>query len=331
SIGNSSIAIRLLGGFLFVGQVIARAAFRRRVDAIVVSTSPPVGALGGVVLSKIHRAPLKYWVMDVNPDQTVALGKLSADSAFVRVFDAINRIVLRRARDVIVLDHFMAQRINLKLNVCDKLAVIPPWPAEEPAEVISHDRNPFRRAHGLDGKVVVMYSGNHGPSNPLTTIIEAAKRITDDPRLVLMFVGGGIGKIEVDRAVSNTIRSLPYQPRQELRHSLAAADVHLVTVGDDIPGIVHPSKVYGAMAVARPILLLGPERNHVADILGRADIGWHVRHGDIDAAETALRSILAMGAATLSAKGQRAREMLDETGGRKGVCARLCDVLEAGL
>jgi len=331
SFGKSSIAVRLLGGFLFVFQVVLRAAFQKGIDAVVVSTSPPVGALGGVFLSAIHRAPLKYWVMDVNPDQTVALGRMAPTSLLVRAFERMNRTVLRRAEDVIVLDRFMALRMNRKVDVSKKMSVIPPWAAEEPDQVIDHDANPFRRAHGLAGKVVVMYSGNHGPSNPLTTIIDAAKRITDDSRLVLLFVGGGIGKGEVDRSASDVVRSLPYQPREQLRYSLAAADVHLVTVGDEIPGIVHPSKVYGAMAVERPILLIGPEENHVADLLEVDDIGWHVRHGDVAGAEIVLREILATKPEELRAKGRRARKVLEATGGRTAACARVCDVLGQGL
>jgi colanic acid biosynthesis glycosyl transferase WcaI len=331
SFGKRSIPVRLLGGALFVAQVILRAAFARRVDAIVVSTSPPMGSWGAIVLGLLHRAPVKYWVMDVNPDQMVALGMLSARSLPARAFDRLNRVVLRRAQDVIVLDRFMAERINAKVDVSKKLVVLPPWPAEQPADVVSPDENPFRAEHGLADKLVVMYSGNHGPSNPLTTIIEAGKRLSNEPRLVLLFVGGGVGKKEVEDAHCANIRSLPYQPRETLEHSLAAADVHVVTVGDDVRGIVHPSKVYGAMAVARPVLLVGPDENHVADILKTNDIGWHVRHGDVDAAERVLREILLMAPAELQRKGRRAREVIALSGGKAGACDRVCDVIERGV
>ena len=243
----------------------------------------------------------------------------------------MNRTVLRRADDVIVLDRFMADRIKGKLDVSEKLTVLPPWPAEEPTDVVPHECNAFRKAHGLDGKVVVMYSGNHGPSNPLTTIIEAAKRLCDDPRFVMMFVGGGVGKREVEKANCPNIRSLPYQPRAMLKHSLAAADVHVVSVGNSIPGIVHPSKIYGAMAVARPVLLIGPPENHVADILAGNDIGWHIQHGDVDGAERVLREILRTDPADLARMGQRARQLVEQNGGKGAACGRVCDLIERGI
>ncbi|MEO5579571.1 MAG: glycosyltransferase family 4 protein [Gemmatimonadaceae bacterium] len=331
SFGKSSIAVRLVGGMLFVIQAVARSLFDRGVDSIVVSTSPPVATLGAVIIASVHRARLKYWVMDVNPDQIVALGMASQASVPVRVFDWMNRVVLRRATDIVVLDRLMARRINRKLDVSHKITTLPPWPAEEPEAIVPHADNPFRAAHGLGNRIVVMYSGNHGPSNPLTTILGAARRLQDEPRIVFMFIGGGVGKNEVDGAGLSNVLSLPYQPQSELRNSLSAADVHVVTVGDAIPGIVHPSKVYGAMAVGRPILLIGPAENHVADILASADIGWHVRHGDIDGTVRVLREILALAPQQLTEMGMRARAAIDAGGGRFGACSRLCDVLERGV
>jgi len=331
SFGKSSIPIRLVGGTLFVGQVILRGGFTRGVDAILVSTSPPMGPWGAVLLGLLHRVPVKYWVMDVNPDQMIALGKLTSRSLPARVFDYVNRVVLRRASDVIVLDRFMAERINSKVDVSEKLTILPPWPAVDRGEVISHHENSFRKEHGLDGKLVIMHSGNHGPSNPLTTIIQAGKRLCNDPRLVMLFVGGGIGKREVEDAGCENIRSLPYQSRDILEQSLSAADVHVVTVGDDVKGIVHPSKIYGAMAVARPILLVGPRENHVADILRNNDIGWHVGHGDVDGAERILREILSMNPTELEQKGRRAREVIALSGGKAGAVERVCDVVERGV
>ena len=331
SFGKSSIPIRTLGGVSLVVQSIVRSIAIRGIDAVVVSTSPPIGSFGAVVIGLLHRAPVKYWVMDVNPDQMIALGMIRERALPVRVFNWLNRLVLRRAQDVIVLDRFMADTMKKKFDVSEKLTVLPPWTPEDFGSVAEHSENPFRKKHGLNGKIVVMYSGNHGPSNPLTTIIEAAKRITDEPRIVLLFVGGGVGKREVESAQSPNIVSLPYQPQSELRHSLAAADVHIVTVGDRIPGIVHPSKVYGAMAVARPILHIGPSESHVSDLLGAHDVGWHIQHGDVEGAERILREIAAASPEELRQKGIRARELIVAMGGKAAACERVCDVLERGL
>ena len=56
--------------------------------------------------------------------------------------------------------------------------------------------------------------------------------------------------------LSNAL-SLPYLPLEELRFSQAAADVHVVTLGNLLAGIVHPCKLYGALEVSRPVLYFG--------------------------------------------------------------------------
>jgi colanic acid biosynthesis glycosyl transferase WcaI len=331
SFGKSSIVMRVLGGLSFALQATWVGARIGRIDRVLVSTSPPLAQLAGWLVSRIRRAPLTLWVMDLNPDQMVALKLVGPSHPVVKAFDWLNRRVLAHARDVIVLDRFMAQRVLAKLEVRDKLTVLPPWPHEDHVSPEPKEDNPFRREHGLAGKFVVMYSGNHGPSNPLGTVLEAAVRLRDDPRFAFVFVGGGIGKSEVDAVAGPTILSLPYQPLDRLRYSLSAADVHLVTIGDGVVGIVHPCKVYGAMAVARPILLVGPEQSHVGDLLAREQIGWRVAHGDVDGLVGLLRSLAESDAQHLVEMGRRARTALHHGLSKDQLCGRLCDILEQGL
>ncbi len=335
SFGKSSITLRLLAGTSFMLQCIARGVFTRRLGVIMVSTSPPMCSVAAMVIAAVRRVPIKYWVMDLNPDQMIELGRITERSLPARVFNWLNRRILKRARDVIVLDRFMADRLNRKRDVRDKQTIMPPWPHDDHLAVVDHGDNPFRAEHGLDGRFVIMYSGNHGITNPVTTILEAALRLQDRPELVFMFVGGGVCKPEVDDTIERhrpaNIRSLPYQPLSQIRYSLSAADVHLVSVGDPVVGVVHPCKVYGAMAVARPILLLGPEPCHVSDIINEQEIGWHIQHGDVDGAMATIETIIRTPASQLEAMGRRARDIVTRQLSKDVLCNRFCDILERGV
>jgi len=207
----------------------------------------------------------------------------------------------------------------------------PPPPAS-PLRGEGQDANPFRVRHGLIGKFVVMYSGNHSPSNPLDTLLQATLSFKDDPDLKFLFVGGGLGKkaIEqfvVDHALSNVI-CLPYQPLEELKHSLRAADVHVVSLGDPMVGIVHPCKIYGAMAVGKPVLFLGPEPSHIADLMKERDFGWRIVHGDVAGAVETLRAIRVASREELTAKGERGKQLLADQLGQNRLLSLLCDRLE---
>lgn len=334
SFGKSSIAIRLLAQWLFVLQAIFHGLFTRGLRGVMVSTSPPFCGLAGVAISFCRGVPLKYWLMDLNPDQMIAMGKITPTSLQARVFNTFNRWTFKRASDIVVLDRFMGERVQRKLDVAAKTSTMPPWPHEDKLENIPHAENAFRQEHKLDGKFVIMYSGNHSPANPIKTILDAAERLQDDPRLVVMCIGGGGGKKEVEEKVARgvkNIRSLPYQPFDRIRFSLSAADVHIVSVGNEVVGIVHPCKVYGAMAVSRPILLLGPSPCHVSDLIEQHRIGWHIAHGDVDSAVRTLRMILDTPPEELMVMGQRAAAVISSTLSKKALCGRYCGVMERGL
>jgi len=332
SFGKGSIAVRLMAQLFFMVQAMLRALVTRGPTAILVSTSPPFAGFGGCVLSVLRRVPLVWWVMDINPDQMVTSGRLSARSLVARMFDWMNRRTLMQARDVIVLDRFMRDRILQKAPVEAKLHVVPPWPHDNVLADIPHDSNPFRRQHGLTESFVVMYSGNHGYSTPLDTLLEAAKRLRGESRLKFIFIGGGVVKKEIDAMVAReappNILSLPYQPLADIRYSLSAADVHVVSIANEGVGIVHPCKVYGALAIGRPVIALAPAASYAADILDQHRVGWLIEHGEVDRLVALLKELLAMPGTELATMGQAAKEAVRECYSRDRLLGRVCDIVE---
>jgi len=328
SFGKRSMALRVLGGLSFTLQAAVRGLLLRGLDTVVVSTAPPMASLSAVVIGALRRVRVVYWPMDLNPDQAVSLGLARERSVTVRAFEWLNRAILRRADTVVALDRAMARRLEVKHPVSDKLVIVPPWPEEDAIEPVPHDDNPFRREHGLEGKRVIMYSGTLGPSNPIDTLLQAAERFEHDPRLLFLFVGGGTGMADIKARNRPNVRCLPYEPLSRMRYSLSAGDVQVVAMGDSMLGIVHPCKVYGAMAIARPILFLGPQRSHVTDMMAEATFGWHVRHGDVDAAVRAIEEILAASPVELRRMGEAARSLIELGRTRRISCGRICSVIE---
>jgi glycosyltransferase involved in cell wall biosynthesis len=275
--------------------------------------------------------------MDLNPDQLITLGKIHPRGVAARVLEMANRLILARSSLIIALDRFMADRLETRGQLRQKMLVMPPWPhddciADDAGSSGRSTENPFIARHGLAGKFVVMYSGNHGLANPLTTLLDAAVRLKDDPNLRFLFVGGGLGKKEVERYIEehrlqNAV-SLPYEPLSELKHSLSAANVHVVSVGEQMVGIIHPCKIYGAMAVGKPILYLGPRPSHVTDLLDRHQIGRQVRHGDVDAAVEAIAAFRRLDDAALRNIDSDARGVLQREISQSLLCGGLCNRLE---
>jgi glycosyltransferase involved in cell wall biosynthesis len=315
-------------------QAIALGLFTRRLGLVLVSTSPPFAGIGGTVLSWLRRVPLVWWVMDLNPDQMVVSGKLSPRSPVTRAFDWMNRVTLRRSRAVVVMDRFMRERVIAKLDVPEKIHVLPPWPHEDVLKAVPSRPNAFRDEHGFGDRFVVMYSGNHGIQTPLKTLLDAALTLADQDDLLFVFIGGGVGKHDVDCRLAEgarNIRSLPFQPLSRIGTSLSVADVHVVSLADSAVGVIHPCKIYGAMAIGRPVLFFGPEASHVGDIFHAGDIGRIVAHGDVQAAVAAIRELVSMGQDGREAMGRRATGLISESFSSIGLLGRFCDILdEAG-
>jgi glycosyltransferase involved in cell wall biosynthesis len=332
SFGKKSILTRVLGTISFMTQAVFRGLLAPDLQGILFSTSPP---LIGIVATFIHMfrgVPLAYWAMDLNPDQLLALGKIGPGDPAARFLESANRTILRNSSLIIALDRFMAQRLQSRGKLQEKLVIIPPWPHEQALEPVPHSANPFRARIGLADQFVVMYSGNHSPSNPLKTLLDAAVRLKDDSSVRFLFVGGGIGKRQVEQYIAEhnlkNVTSMPYQPLADLRHSLSAADVHVVSLGDEMVGIIHPCKVYGAMAVARPILYFGPRPSHISELLDAHKIGMNVSHGDIDGAVAAIRSLQQMPANRREQMGLMAQRVLLSSLSQSILCGRMCDDLE---
>ena len=335
SFGKKALPIRVLAGVLFVIQAIVRGFFVRRVACVFVSTSPPFTGAFGAMLARFKRAALFFWVMDLNPDQLIQTGAIGPRHPAAIVFDAGNRMTLRRSDGVVALDRFMAERVNRKVDMTDRMDILPPWPHEDHVEPVEHEDNDFRKQHGLNGKFVVMYSGNHGMTTPVTTVLEAALKLQHHEDLVFMFIGGGVGKADVRRVIEEhkptNIIDLPYQPFERLRYSLSAADVHVVTMVDAAVGCIHPCKVYGAMAVGRPILFVGPRPSHVTDLLDGQDVGWQTPHGDAQACADQIEAILEMPREKLRDMGTRARAYVDEKYTQARLLSEFCDGVERAI
>ena len=332
---KGNLLLRVFGSAWAMIALFFMTLFTPRLGLVVFTTSPPLSGFVVTLACMIRRVPRVYWAMDLNPDQLVALGKTTERSLVFRALESVNQFIVNRATLSVPLDRFMDERLRLFKRRPKKTIVLPPWSHEDVDEPIPHEANWFRDKHNLQGKFVVMYSGNHTPANPLDTLLEAVLRLRDDASIVFAFVGGGAGKAQVKKLIADhkltNCLELPYQPMSDLRYSLGAADVHVVSLGPAMRGIVHPCKVYGSMAVARPVLYFGPRPSHVTDYLDAADFGQAVSHGDTDAAVAAIKTLQSKLPEERAAMGARAQALLARELSHEIVSGKLCDAIEAEL
>jgi colanic acid biosynthesis glycosyl transferase WcaI len=253
-----------------------------RFDLVVAMTSPPLISWLAALFVRLKGGRFLFWVMDLNPDEALAAGWLRKDSWTTKCLEAMLGYSLRQAESIVALDRFMAKRIEKKGISLDKMRVLPPWSHDNMVQYDPEGRSRFRDQYQLHGKFIVMYSGNHSPCHPLTTLLEAARKLTGHDEIVFCFVGGGaeFGAVRnfAQRHELRNIITIPYQPLDKLSASLSSADLHLVVMGDAYVGIVHPCKVYNIRTLGIPYLYIGPSQSHI----GEMNPAFTAQHGDVD-------------------------------------------------
>jgi colanic acid biosynthesis glycosyl transferase WcaI len=285
SFGKRSTLHRMSDYLSFWVTAIGDAARVAAPDAILALTTPPMIAAGAALVAAARRIPLVTWVQDVYPDVAVAFGVLPPRHPAVSVLAGVQRLTHGASRRIVALSAGMADRLRSQGAAPERIRVVPNWADGRLLQPLDPAANPFRAEHGLEGRFVVMYSGNLGVGHEFATLVGAARLLQHRcPEAIVLFVGDGARRAEAEQLAGgcSNVRFLPYQPRERLRESLAAADLHVITLREGLEGLLVPSKLYGVLAVGRPVAFVGPRACEVARVVTKHGIGGVVRPGDFD-------------------------------------------------
>ena len=331
-LGKKGRARRALDFASFFFSCVLRLALLPRFDVVIALTSPPLISWLGAMFVRFKGGRLVFWVMDLNPDEAIAAGWLKQDSFAARAFEYFLRSSMRHSAKIIALDRFVKQRILSKGIPETKISVIPPWSHDDDVRYDSEGRESFREQHGLDGKYVVMYSGNHSPCHPLDTLLAAAKNLHAREDISFCFVGGGSEQDKVRTFAEvhdlRNVLCMPYQPLQGLAASLSAADLHVVVMGNAFAGILHPCKIYNILAIGSPFLYIGPHESHIADLISPTNVnapGHSAQHDDV----VTVVKIICAGAD--DANGRRSKTLTELAAGfaKEVLMPRMIDIVES--
>jgi len=288
------------------------ARIAQKPDAWFVMTDPPLLVNTVLALRRRLGGRLIHHVDDVYPDLAVALGSVPHWGPVAAFLESRVREGLRNCDQVIALGECMAGVLQAKGVAPDRLAVAPPWADSGRLYPLDHGANPFRRELGLaDDDLAVMYSGNMGLGHRFATILAAAGALARNDRIHFVFIGDGAKRPQIDAFRQahdlKKVILLPYQPRERLRETLAAGDIHLISLDAKVQGLIVPSKLAGILAVGRPVVFLGDTANSLAGaILGEA-CGHVVPEGEVGTLVNLIQGL---------AQGPEQRRRLGESGRR---------------
>lgn len=231
-------------------------------DLVFTVTQPPIlGGLLGVIGKILTRGKLMYQIMDFNPEQTIAVN-YAGNKLVLNTMMWFDKLSCRFSDVVVTLGRDMQETLYKRFknkNVPNNV-VINNWIDETKIYPLEHNEPKvaaFRKQYGLDGKFVIMTSGNIGLYYDFENLLKIMAKFKDTKDVAFVFVGDGLVKPKLQEyATKNKLKNVvfaPFQKKEDLNYSLNAADVHIVTNALGVKGVSVPSKIYGILAVNKPI------------------------------------------------------------------------------
>jgi glycosyltransferase involved in cell wall biosynthesis len=252
-----------------------------RPDVILAMTDPPIIGDVALILARRFRVPLVVVSEDVFPEIAVELNRLTNPAA-VALLRAAVHYYLKRADRLVAIGETMRRRLVAKGAPPERVRVIPNWVNTKVLQPQPR-ANEWSEANDLVDRFVVMHSGNVGHAQNLDALVRAATFLRDLDDLSIVIVGTGARHVDLVRLAKrlevDSVRFLPYQPRELLPLSLSAAHVHVVGLARRLAGYVVPSRLYGILSVGRPVVVAADEESETAQVIREIGCGVVVPPG----------------------------------------------------
>lgn len=321
---NKLSRIKNILGYFF-GAMGATFRVGRQDYVFSISQPPILGGLLGVWGKWVKHAKYIYNIQDFNPEQVMAVN-YSRNPLILKAMMWLDKFSCKRSDLVITVGRDLVETMHKRFcgRKVPQTAMINNWinekevyplPADHPGVVA------FKKRYGLEGKFVIMYSGNIGLYYDLENLLRVIKRIekgtkTPDGReVVFVFVGAGtvMEELALYKASHNmdNVEFVPYQEKSALIYSLNAGDVHWCVNAKGIKGVSCPSKYYGIAACGKPILGVLEPGAEVRLLIEETRGGLVTEPGDYEAVEKNIRWFIEnAGSEELTRMGKNSQENL---------------------
>jgi colanic acid biosynthesis glycosyl transferase WcaI len=263
----------------------------RRIDAfqpdIVFGSNNPLEAQNRIVNHcRRHAIRFIFWLQDLH---SVAIKSylnqrsLAAGALIGTWYEWMERRLLRQADHIVVIaDTFVPQLLSWNIEQ-RRISIIENWAPHNKISVLPSD-NPWRRAQGLGGKRVALYTGTIGLKHNPDLLLAAAEAFRAEPDVEIVIVSEGKYATyladEAARRQLAQLRVLPFQPFESYSEVLATGDVLIAMIEPDAASYSVPSKVLSYLCSGRAIVLAADEHNLAARTVQRAGAGVVVEPGN---------------------------------------------------
>lgn len=280
--------------------------FSNRYEAVIVHEPSPITQFyPALVLKKLQKAPVYFWVMDLWPESLEIAGGIK-NKFVLNFFEKMVINFYENSEKLLITSKGFKKSIVEKGNFEDKLEYFPNW-AED---AISEGDQNFSIPDLPEG-FIVMFAGNVGEAQDMEAIMNAAFELKDELEIKIVIVGDGrkmpyVQEFIKQNHLERTVLTVGRFPIDAMASFFAKADVMLVSLKDDpIYNLTVPAKVQAYMSASKPILAM--LNGEGAEIVGEAECGLSVPAGNSHQLAKTIVQMSNLEKSELSKMGQNSR------------------------
>ena len=277
-------------------------ALTKKYDLIFVhETSPVTVGIPAVLVKKIQKIPLYFWVLDLWPESLEAAGNIRNKSV-LNFFAAITKWIYRNSDKILISSRGFNRSICEKGNFADKIIYFPNWSEDTILDA------GLKSIPQLPEGFRIMFAGNIGEAQNFENLLKVALALKDRSEIQWIIIGDGrkvnyVSQFVEQHGLQNTFHLLGRYDISYMASFFKQADVMLVSLNDEpVFNATLPAKVQAYMACKKPILaMLNGEGQ---EVISAAKCGLFADASDIDGMVTQINKLYEMSQSDLVQLGE---------------------------
>lgn len=269
--------------------------------------SPATVALPAILLAKLKKAKMFFWVQDLWPEAISATGAISSNKILSSVRCMMKKIYQYCDCILVQSESFIEPVVSVGADR-NKVKYFPNWAEAlyKPTKLASDA--PERKEVPSNG-FVVMFAGNLGVAQSLDSIISAADALKNE-NIYWVFLGDGRRRSWLEEVVDEKqlekVVVLGSRPIETMPAYFSLADAMLVTLKDDpLMSTTIPGKLQSYLACGKPII--GALNGAGKKVIDNSFSGYSVKSDDVDALVDAVIKMSHLSGSKVDKMGDSAR------------------------
>ncbi len=244
--------------YVFSAGILGPVLCRKKYDIIFVyEPSPITVGIPAIVMKKIKKAPIMFWVQDLWPETLSAVGSIHSKK-ILKIVGLLVRFIYFQCDRILIQSKSFRSSVEKYTSDPEKISYFPNSAEKlyQPLKVKSDAPEGRLMPEGFK----VLFAGNIGAAQGFSSILDAAEVLKEYKNIHWLILGDGRMRAWVEheiikRGLDETFHLLGKHPIETMPRFFSCADILLVTLKKDpIFSLTIPAKLQSYLACGKPVI-----------------------------------------------------------------------------